>query len=142
MDFELSEDQTLLRDSVERCLADSYGFEARRAIVRNGGFDAAAWRRFADMGWLGVALPDALGGLDGSAEDLALLHEGLGRALVLEPVAAVATLTAQTLRHADAARAREWLPALVAGERMLVLAHHEAGAAGRIDAVQCRAEPG
>jgi alkylation response protein AidB-like acyl-CoA dehydrogenase len=141
MDFEPSEDQSLLRDSVERCLADSYGFEARRDIVRGGGFDAAAWRRFADMGWLGLALPDALGGLDGSAEDLALLHESLGRALVLEPVAAVATLAAQTLRHADAARAREWLPELTAGERLLVLAHHEAGAAGRLDAVQCRAEP-
>jgi alkylation response protein AidB-like acyl-CoA dehydrogenase len=128
--FELSEDQALLRDSVERCLAATYAFETRRRIVREGGFDAAQWQSFATMGWLGVALPDALGGLDGSAEDLALLHEGLGRALVLEPVAAIATLAAQTLRHAEPVRARQWLPAMTSGETLLVLAHHEAG--GRI----------
>ncbi|HEX6704644.1 MAG TPA: acyl-CoA dehydrogenase [Albitalea sp.] len=140
MDFEPGEDQVLLRESVERCLAETYGFEVRRAIVRAGGFDPTQWQRFATMGWLGTALPDALGGIDGGAEELALVHEALGRALVLEPVAAVATLAAQTLRHADAARARELLPALVAGERIVVLAHHENGAAGRLAHVAARVE--
>ncbi|HEV8314226.1 MAG TPA: acyl-CoA dehydrogenase [Burkholderiaceae bacterium] len=139
MEFELTEDQALLRDSVQRCLADTYAFDTRRAIARAGGFDRAQWQAFGDMGWLGAALPDALGGIDGGAEELALLHEGLGRALVLEPVAAVATLAAQALRHADAGRAKELLPPLVAGERLLVLAHHEAGAAGRIALVRTRA---
>jgi alkylation response protein AidB-like acyl-CoA dehydrogenase len=142
MQFELTEDQALLRDSVQRCLADTYGFEARRAIARSGGFDRAQWRAFGEMGWLGTALPDALGGIDGGAEELALLHEALGRALVLEPVASVATLAAQALRHADAARARELLPALVAGRRVLVLAHHEAGAAGCLSQVSARAVAG
>jgi alkylation response protein AidB-like acyl-CoA dehydrogenase len=141
MQFELSEDQALLRDSVDRCLAETYTFEARRGIVRNGGFDIAQWRRFAAMGWLGAALPDALGGIDGGAEELALLQESLGRALVLEPVASIATLAAQIVRHADPARARELLPALAAGDRLLVAAHHEAGAAGRIAHVAARAEP-
>src|SRR4249920_3747674 len=107
MNFQLTEDQSMLRDSVERCLGETYTFEARRGIVRNGGFDPQQWRRFGAMGWLGTALPDALGGIDGGAEELALLHESLGRALVIEPVAAVATLAAQILRHADPARARE-----------------------------------
>jgi hypothetical protein len=139
MEFEPTDDQALLRDSIERCLDESYPFDTRRAIVRDGGFDAAQWRRFGAMGWLGVALPDALGGIDGGAEELALLHEALGRALVLEPVASVATLAAQVLRHADAQRARELLPALTAGERLVVLAHHEAGAAGRLSSVHTRA---
>jgi alkylation response protein AidB-like acyl-CoA dehydrogenase len=141
MQFELTEDQALLHDSVERCLADTYSFDTRRGIVRNGGFDAGQWRRFGDMGWLGTALPDALGGIDGAAEELALLHECLGRALVVEPVAAVATLAAQIVRHADAARARALLPALAAGDRLLVAAHHEAGSAGRLARVAARAEP-
>ncbi len=141
MHFELNEDQALLRDSVQRCLDDTYAFDTRRTIARNGGFDPSQWRRFATMGWLGTALPDALGGIDGGPEELALLHEGLGRALVLEPVAAVATLAAQVLRHADATRARETLPEVVAGERVIVLAHHEAGAAGRPAQVATRAEP-
>jgi hypothetical protein len=140
MDFEPSEDQVLLSDSVERCLAETYSFDTRRAIVRAGGFEPGQWRRFAAMGWLGTALPDAFGGIDGGAEELALLHEALGRALVLEPVAGVATLAAQALRHADAARARDLLPALVAGERIVVLAHHEAGAAGRLAQVGALAE--
>jgi len=138
MEFELNEEQVLLRDSVERCLAETYAFETRRAIVAAGGFDESQWRRFAAMGWLGVALPGELGGIDGSAEDLALLHEGLGRALVLEPVAAVATLAAQTLRDADPVRARHWLPALAQGARRLVLAHHEAGAGARLSEVATR----
>jgi len=140
LNFTLTEDQALLRDSVERCLGETYTFETRRRIVREGGFDPSQWRSFAAMGWLGAALPDALGGLDGSAEDLALLHESLGRALVLEPVAAVATLAAQTLRFADPLRARELLPALTAGEQILVLAHHEPAAAGRMCQVAARAE--
>jgi hypothetical protein len=140
LEFTLTEDQALLRDSVERCLGETYAFETRRRIVSEGGFDAAQWQSFAAMGWLGVALPDALGGLDGSAEDLALLHESLGRALVLEPVAAVATLAAQTLRFADLPRARELLPALTAGERILTLAHHEPGAGGSVGHVGARAE--
>ncbi|NRF72000.1 acyl-CoA dehydrogenase family protein [Aquincola sp. S2] len=140
MQFELTEDQALLRDSVERCLDETYTFEARRGIVAAGGFDAAQWRRFGAMGWLGTALPDALGGIDGGAEELALLHERLGRALVVEPVASIATLAAQIVRHADPARARELLPALSAGDRLLVAAHHEAGAAGRLARVATRAE--
>jgi alkylation response protein AidB-like acyl-CoA dehydrogenase len=139
MEFELTEDQALLRDSVDRCLAETYDFDTRRAIVRAGGFDRTQWQRFGAMGWLGAALPDALGGIDGGAEELALLHAGLGRALVLEPVAAVATLAAQVVRYADAARARLLLPALAAGDRIVVLAHHEAGAAGRLSQVAARA---
>jgi alkylation response protein AidB-like acyl-CoA dehydrogenase len=81
-----------------------------------------------------------MGGIGGAAEELALLHEALGRALVLEPVAAVATSAAQTLRHADVARARDELPALAAGDRLVVLAHHEAGAAGRLSHLGARGE--
>ncbi|HMC15965.1 MAG TPA: acyl-CoA dehydrogenase [Albitalea sp.] len=140
MTFEPTEDQAMLRDSVVRCLAETYTFDTRRGIAAAGGFDRAQWRRFADMGWLAVALPEGMGGIGGAAEELALLHEALGHALVLEPVAAVATSAAQTLRHADLARARDELPALAAGERLLVLAHHEAGAVGRLSHVDARAE--
>ena len=140
MTFEPTQDQAMLRDSVERCLAETYTFDVRRAIVAAGGFDAAQWRTFAAMGWLAVALPEDMGGIGGGAEDLALLHEALGRALVIEPVAAVATLAAQVLRHADVAQARDWLPPLASGERRIVLAHHEAGAAGRLSQVATRAE--
>jgi len=140
MTFEPTEDQAMLRDSVERCLAETFPFEARRAAIAEGGFDATRWRSFGEMGWFAAACPEDMGGFGGGAEELALLHEALGRALVLEPVAAVATLAAQALRHADEAAARDLLPALSTGERLIVLAHHEAGAVGRLSRVATRAD--
>ncbi|HSW07041.1 acyl-CoA dehydrogenase family protein [Aquabacterium sp.] len=106
MQFTLSDEQSLLHSSAQRYLAQAYRHE--------GGFSARQWQAFAEMGWLGLSLPGDVGGLDGSPEDLALLHQALGHALVREPVAAVAVLAGHLLSHAGQG-AQALLPALVAG---------------------------
>ncbi|HEX4598318.1 MAG TPA: acyl-CoA dehydrogenase [Burkholderiaceae bacterium] len=140
MDFALDEEQTLLRDSVLRYLERDYGFERRRIVAeREGGFSRAHWQCFAEMGWLGVTLPPALGGLGAGAVEAALLHEALGGALVLEPVAAVAVEAAQAiLSAANASQCKALLAPLIDGTQLFVLAHDESDAHGAAAAVSCR----
>ena len=67
MNFELSDEQQQLADSVRKVLASDYGFEKRQAIVRSAsGFSDAAWATFADLGLTALALPEADGGFGGT----------------------------------------------------------------------------
>ena len=132
----------MLVDSVQRFVQQEYDFETRQATVRHkAGFDRAHWKQFAGMGWLGLALPDAVGGLDGSAVDTALVMQELGRGLVVEPYLAVAVLAAQVINAgASDAQKQALLPALIGGESLLALAHGEPDAAGVLAHVGLRAE--
>jgi alkylation response protein AidB-like acyl-CoA dehydrogenase len=123
MDFTLTEEQTLLRDSVQRFVEQDCGFEQRRVLVeRQGGFSARHWAQFAAMGWLGAGVPEALSGFGGGAVETALIAEQLGRGLVVEPFAAVAVLAAQTLRYAGGLAAARMLGELIEGRCRPVLA--------------------
>src|SRR5277367_2604551 len=86
MDFTFSEEQRLLRDSLANFLGDAYGFAKRRDALRaEAGWRPEIWRGFAtDLGILGAALPEALGGLGGGPVDTMVITEELGRALVVE----------------------------------------------------------
>jgi alkylation response protein AidB-like acyl-CoA dehydrogenase len=137
MDFSLDEQQTQLRDSARRFIENDYGFEQRRCLVEHdGGFSARNWSRFAQMGWLGAGLPEAVGGFGGSAIETALIAEELGRGLVVEPFVAVAVLAAQSLLHAaDGFTADTALGALIDGARLVVPALADAdGLCTRVDA--------
>ena len=142
MNFTLTEEQSMLVDSVQRFVQQEYDFETRRATAsRPGGFDRAHWRQFADMGWLGVSLPDAVGGFDGTAVDTALVMQELGRGLVLEPYLAVAVLAAQAINAgASDEQKKILLPPLIGGESLVVLAHGEPDACGVLAHVATRAE--
>jgi alkylation response protein AidB-like acyl-CoA dehydrogenase len=86
MDFRLSEEQQLLRDSIARFVANEYGFETRKAIVASEkGWSAAVWAQFADMGLLGVPFAETHGGFGGSMVDVMVVMQELGRGLVVEP---------------------------------------------------------
>jgi hypothetical protein len=101
MNFALDDEQTMLRDSARRFVAQDYSFASRRALVdEGGGFSAAHWDTFAAMGWLGAGLPEACGGFGGGAVETALVAQELGRGLVVEPYVDVAVLSAQLLRLA------------------------------------------
>ena len=79
MDFNLLEEQTLLRDAVQRFVREQYGSRARREIVRSdAGFSADRWRSYAEFGWLGLALPADVGGLDCSFVETAIVAEEFG----------------------------------------------------------------
>lgn len=89
-------------------------------------FDRAQWRQLAELGWLGVLVPESCGGLGLGLTEAAIVAEGLGRALTPEPYTAVAVLAARTLENSlDTALRNELLEGLVGGERVPVVACHE-----------------
>ena len=143
MDFDFSDDQEMLRDTVRRWVEKDYGFEHRRGIVKAGGFSATTWRQLAELGVLGLQVPEAHGGMGFGAVDAMVVMEELGRGLVVEPLAAVSLVAAGLLARAgDEALQSTWLPALAAGEALVVLAHQERGARYRLDRVETRATQG
>ena len=86
MDFIFSEEQQLLRDSIQKYISKDYGFEARKAIIASTqGFSDKVWAQFAEMGLLGVAFDEAHGGFGGTPVDTMLVMTELGRGIVVEP---------------------------------------------------------
>ena len=93
MNFDLTEEQQLLKDSVTRLLADRYGFEARKGFQASPeGWSRDLWRQYGELGLLGVAFPEADGGFGGGPVETMLIMEAFGRALTLEPYLATVVL--------------------------------------------------
>ena len=136
MDFDLTEEQSLLADSVNKLLAGTYSFDQRKAMRAGpGGYDRAMWQQFADLGLLALPFAESDGGLGGGATDVMLLMGAFGRALVLEPYLAAVVLAGGCLRHAASeAQRAEFLPGLISGEKTYAFAHVERGA--RFDLTQ------
>ncbi|GGC72622.1 acyl-CoA dehydrogenase family protein [Chelatococcus reniformis] len=125
MDLEYSTEQSLLRDSVERFVRDDYAFQARQKILANGGFSAPHWTTFAELGWLGIPFAEEDGGFGGSAVDLAVIMEGVGRGLVLEPFLPTIMAGGLIAAAASSAQKQAWLTPLIAGECKLAVAFAE-----------------
>ena len=127
MDFDLSEEQRLLQESVGKLIADEYEFEKRKAYAKEpAGYSAARWAQFAELGLLGIPFPETLGGSGGSAVETMIVMEAFGRGLVLEPYLATVVLAGGILRRAGSAgQQRELIPSVIAGKLRLALAHGE-----------------
>jgi hypothetical protein len=139
MDFDFSDDQEMLRDLVRRWVEKSYDFERRRAIIKAGGYSAEAWKGLADLGLLGLQVPEAQGGMGFGAVDAMVVMEELGRGLVLEPFAAVALVAAHLLQAGKAPSAGLWLEGIAKGGPAVVLAHEERHSRYRLNHVQTAA---
>ncbi len=128
LDFELNDEQRLIRDSVERFVERSYTFDIRqKAVESEEGFSRGTWREFADLGWLSIGIPADAGGVDGGAQDVALIMEGIGRGLVAEPFLSCIVMAAKAVTLAgNAAQHREILGPVMAGEHLISLAWSEA----------------
>lgn len=141
MDFALSADQVMIKDSVDRFVADAYSFDARTQLARSrDGFSREHWRTFADLGWLGIAFSEENGGFGGTPVETMILMEAFGKGLVLEPFVPAVVLGGSALAFGGTSEAhRHLLEALIGGDRLLSLAYAEAG--GRYDpsAVETRA---
>ncbi|MEH6585270.1 MAG: acyl-CoA dehydrogenase family protein [Halioglobus sp.] len=93
MNFEFTEEQVMLRDSVARYVQDDYDWETRVAIANSeAGLDRAKWQTFAELGWLSIPFAEDHGGFGGSALDVMVVMEELGKGLVLEPYLATVLL--------------------------------------------------
>jgi len=127
MDFSLSEEQTMLSDSIARFIDSDYDFEKRQAIAAsNAGFSSEMWRTFAELGWTAVPFSEADGGLEGGPVELMLMMEQFGRGLVVEPYLANVVLAGGILKRvANATQKSQWLSPLIEGELHTALAFAE-----------------
>ena len=127
MDFSYTEEQTLLRNSVSKYLADNYKFEDWRKFTRSDlGRDPKHWKQFAELGLFAAALPEAHGGLGGGAVESMIIMEEFGKALVVEPYVPTVVLGGGFLKHAGTeAQKSEWLGKVAAGETMIAFAFAE-----------------
>ena len=86
MDFDLTEEQRLLQESLARLLADRYGFEQRKGYMASPeGWSREMWSSYAELGLLGLPFSEEEGGFGGGAVETLLVAEQMGRALTLEP---------------------------------------------------------
>lgn len=129
MDFQLSDEQNMLKDSAKRYFRDNYSFETYRQILgKENAFSEVQWQAFAEMGWLLVELPEELGGLGCSMLETVVLAEEMGRVLSLEPFISTAVVGAFILlKSGNANAAEEILPEVAGGTVRLALAHSERG---------------
>jgi pimeloyl-CoA dehydrogenase small subunit len=127
MDFDFTEEQSLLKDSLERLLADRYGFEDRRKVLASPeGFSSDMWGRYAEMGLMALPFAEADGGLGGTPVETMIVMEALGRALALEPYLPTVVLGGGLLRFGgSAAQKAEFIPQVAGGEVKLAFGHTE-----------------
>ena len=124
MDFSLTEEQRLLKDSVDRFVRESCPLDRRRALVSGEpGYSEESWQRMAALGWLGAGLPEAYGGIGGGPVETMLLMEAFGAGLVPEPYFPSVVLGGNLAAAAGSeARKQSLLPALAAGDLKLAFA--------------------
>jgi len=127
MDFDLTDEQRLLKDSVERLIADRYDFEARRKFARDpDGWSSALWAQYAQLGLLGLPFAEAQGGFGGGPVETMLVMEAFGRGLILEPYHAAVVLGGGLVRRAGSeAQQAALIPAIAEGTLKLAFAHVE-----------------
>jgi pimeloyl-CoA dehydrogenase small subunit len=127
MDFEPSEDQRLLLESVSRLLADTYSFAQRKTyLAQPEGWSKDMWAKFAELGLLGLPFAEQYGGFGGGAQEVMLVMQAFGRVLVLEPFLSTIVLAGTAIRTAGTdAQKQAILPAIAEGKLKLAFAHSE-----------------
>ena len=127
MDFDYSEEQRMLKQSVERLIADRYEFESRKKYLKEAsGYSKAMWSQYADMGLLGLPFEERYGGSGGGAVETMIVMEAFGRGLILEPYLATVVLGGGLVRLAgNEAQRAAILPKIADGSLLLAFAHSE-----------------
>jgi pimeloyl-CoA dehydrogenase small subunit len=141
VNFDYTEEQQLLANSVQQFITREYTFEARRAIVESEpGYSEQVWSSLADMGLLGLPFSSQVGGFGGGAVDLMPVMAAIGEGLLVEPYLATVGLGGQFIaRGGSQAQQGAILPGLIAGRCKLAFAHTERGARYDLAQVGCRA---
>ena len=141
-----AEERQLLDDSMQDYLGKTYGLDRWRKFARGPepeGFDRAAWAQYAELGWLGVALPEDLGGTGGGLTELGIVMAAAGRHLALEPLIGTIVLGAGAIELVGSPAQREvLLPRIAGGKELLAFCHGEPGAGYARDHVRTVARSG
>jgi pimeloyl-CoA dehydrogenase small subunit len=127
MNFDYSEEQQLLADTLKRFLTTNYALDARAKIIASeAGYSEEVWAALAEMGLLGVPFDTAYGGFGGGAVDVMIIMEAIGEGLVVEPYLATVGLGGQFVaRGGTEAQKKRILPAIAEGKAKLALAQTE-----------------
>jgi alkylation response protein AidB-like acyl-CoA dehydrogenase len=127
MNFDFTDEQTMLRDSLGRFIQDRYDFDTRRKIVASeAGWRADYWKAFAEeLGILGAPFAEDHGGLGGGPVENMVVMEELGKGLVVEPYLGTVVLGGGLLKHAGGAPADELIPGIIGGEVIGAFAYAE-----------------
>jgi len=127
MDFDFTDEQRLLKDSVDRLMVDRYDFETRRRYRETEhGFSPELWAQYAELGLLAVPFAEEQGGIGGGPVETMIVMEAFGRALALEPYLATVIIGGGFLRHGASEELRaDLIPQIAAGELRLAFAHTE-----------------
>lgn len=129
MDIQFTEEQELLRSSVQRMLRDQYSFEARRKIVASeDGWSRKQWETFAELGLLAAPLSEASGGLGRGPLSAMIIAQEFGRHLVVEPFVETVVLAGGLMEHAGTEEQKQaFIPDIIAGQKIWALAWTEKG---------------
>ncbi len=127
MNFDFSEEQVMLRDSVARFVQDDYDFDTRRSIAASeAGMSREFWQTFAELGWLSIPFAEEHGGFGGDAVDVMVVMEQLGRGLVLEPYLETVLLFGGLLQQGGSdAQQSDYIPAIIDGSCLGAFAYLE-----------------
>jgi alkylation response protein AidB-like acyl-CoA dehydrogenase len=127
MNFDFSDDQKQLRDQARKFLAEKCPPKAVRAVLDGKApYDKELWKGLAEMGFLGVAIPEEFGGAGAGHLELCVIAEEMGRALAPVPFSSTVYLAAEALLLAGSdAQKKKWLPKIASGEAIGTLALFE-----------------
>ena len=127
MNFDYTEEQQMVRDSIARFVQDDYDWDTRRAIVDGDeGMSRDNWNTFAELGWLSIPVSEADGGFGGNIVDLSVVMEEMGKGLVVEPFFPTVVLFGGLVARAgDEAQRGEVLENLISGQTLGAFAYVE-----------------
>ena len=130
MDLNLSDEQRLLRESVDRFNAETYDADHRRRSAGDPlGFSPAIWKQFADLGWLALPIAEEYGGLGAGSVETGIVMEAFGRGLVSEPYLSTVVIGAGLIAACGSeAQKQAMLPKIADGSLRLAFAHSERAA--------------
>ena len=130
MNFELSQEQQLLADSLKRFIANDYTFDARSKIVASGrGWSEEVWAALAEMGLMGLPFSAEYDGFGGTAVDVMIVMEAIGEGLIVEPYLPTVGLGGQFVaRGGSPGQQKRLLPLIAQGKCRMAFAHTEPGA--------------
>jgi alkylation response protein AidB-like acyl-CoA dehydrogenase len=126
MNFDYTDEQNALRDSLAKWAAGEYDFDKRREALKSEDAWKKNWATFAELGLLAAPLPEDFGGLGGGPLEVNVIAEELGKALVVEPYVPTVVIAGNALKYAgNAAQKDEHLTAIAGGERVIAFAQAE-----------------
>ena len=142
MNFNLSEEQTMIQDSIVRFVADNYALDQRNATVaQEHGFSAQHWQQFAELGWLSIPFAEEHGGFGGGPVDTMVIMQEIGRGLVAEPFLPTVLLFGGLLQAGASAELQgEYIPQIIAGELQGAFAYLERQSRYEITDIKTRAK--